>query len=132
MKVIVAGRYAEALDWCRQNDVNPHAVKVLARPGDENTIRGMELSDADVVWVGSWAKLSHDTLEAFRYEIKWAKAVRLVVDDHDVDDLAGSADLADHMHQVHHWALGAVRHYSVEALDLAHADDHDDLRRGCG
>ncbi len=57
--------------------------------------------------------------------------MRLVVEDHDRTDLAENS-LAEHMHQTHHWAPGAVRQLSEAPLALAHDDDHDDLRRGCG
>jgi hypothetical protein len=56
--------------------------------------------------------------------------MRLVVEDHAVTDTDG--DLANHMHQVHHWPLVGVHRSTDEELDLLHADDHDDLRRGCG
>ncbi len=58
--------------------------------------------------------------------------MKLVIEDHDLSDLAGSDTLADHMHQAHHWALGAVRHYSDDALALAHGDDHEDMGRNDG
>lgn len=53
--------------------------------------------------------------------------MRLVLEDHERADIDG--DLANHMHQVHHWSLAAVRHFSEEALALAHDDDHDEMRR---
>jgi hypothetical protein len=61
--------------------------------------------------------------------------MRLVVEPHEVTDLGprscnAAADLADHVHQAHHMPLAAVRQATTAELDLLHADDHDDLRRG--
>lgn len=56
--------------------------------------------------------------------------MRLVVEDHDPTDTDG--DLANHIHQVHHCPRECVVDSTEEELDLMHADDHDDLRRGCG
>ncbi len=57
--------------------------------------------------------------------------MRLVVEEHSVVDFSGSFDLADHMHQVHHVPRRDLP-ADIEAIELQHADDHDDLRRGCG
>lgn len=54
--------------------------------------------------------------------------MRLVVEDHDVTDTDG--DLATHMHTTHHFIHNVVATATTDELDLMHADDHDDLRRG--
>lgn len=58
--------------------------------------------------------------------------MRFVVEEHPLDDFASLTDLADHLHQVHHISRHHLRSITLERLELLHADDHDDLRRGCG
>lgn len=56
--------------------------------------------------------------------------MRLVVEPHEVTDTEHG--IVQHMHTVHHTHRRALRDATLEELDLMHADDHDDLRRGCG
>lgn len=56
------------------------------------------------------------------------EGVRLVVEAHEVTDVYGG--LIHHMHTVHHTHLRVLRDATLEELELMHADDHDDLRRG--
>lgn len=58
--------------------------------------------------------------------------MRLAVEAHDVTDTDGDCDLVNHMHAVHHTHRRALRDATLEELDLMHADDHDDMRRGIG
>lgn len=52
------------------------------------------------------------------------------MESHDETDTDG--DLANHVHQVHHCPREVVATSNEEQLELMHADDHDDLRRGIG
>lgn len=49
---------------------------------------------------------------------------------HDVTDTDGNLD--NHMHTVHHFDRGDISLVTAEEVELFHADDHDDLRRGIG
>lgn len=50
------------------------------------------------------------------------------MDPHPATDDDG--DLANHLHGVHHRPLREVQELADYALELAHSDDHYDMRRG--
>lgn len=57
--------------------------------------------------------------------------MRLAVKQHAVTDVGpAAADLAGHMHEVHHLAWADIRPVPDDELEVMHADDHADLRRG--
>lgn len=61
--------------------------------------------------------------------------MRIVVAPHDRTRIDGNLNV--HMHEVHHFGWPEIHAMDSDeplavALDLAHDDDHDDLRRGIG
>lgn len=69
-KVIIAGHYHEALEWCRERGINPLGPSILWRRGDEQRIRGMSLQPGEVERVGTWEQLPPSTLQAFAVHIE--------------------------------------------------------------
>jgi hypothetical protein len=73
VRVLVAGSYHQAKQWCAENGVNVLKVQVLCRMGDEQRIRGMILTDEDVTYVYGWPSIPQDTLVAFEQTIRTCK-----------------------------------------------------------
>lgn len=52
--VIIAGSYRQAVDWCRDNDINPKHTLIITSDKDAYRLQGQRFTAEDVYRIGTW------------------------------------------------------------------------------